>query len=107
VFLRDVGQMAAALAANPFAQGADDPRSVHLFFLAAPAPDTDLVALKALATQGEAFHLGETVFYLHTPEGIGRSALAGKLQRYLKVPMTARNLRSVAALAELARQMPD
>jgi uncharacterized protein (DUF1697 family) len=35
---------------------------------------------------------------LHTPDGIGRSKLAEKLPKYLPSPMTARNLRTIAAL---------
>ena len=105
LFLREARQLAAALAENPFPEAAETPKSLHLFFLATAAPGADLAALAALAAPSEAFHLSDTVFYLHAPEGIGRSALAERLPRHLKVPMTARNLRTVAALADMARQL--
>ncbi|HEX9856999.1 MAG TPA: DUF1697 domain-containing protein [Paracoccaceae bacterium] len=105
LFLLRQAQIDAALAANPFPQGAEDPKAVHLFFLAHPAPDSDLTALDALATGGEAFVLTDAAFYLYAPNGIGRSALADKLPRLLKAPHTARNLRSVQAIAALARTL--
>ena len=104
LFLRTLSQVEAVLAANPYPLGEDDPKTRHIFFLAEPAPDTDLAALQALA-QTEAFTLTDAAFYLFAPGGIGRSVLVQKLPRYLKVPHTARNLRSINAVADLARTL--
>jgi uncharacterized protein (DUF1697 family) len=45
------------------------------------------------------------VFYLFAPEGVGHSALADRAPRLLGVPVTARNLRTVAALDDMARRL--
>jgi uncharacterized protein (DUF1697 family) len=46
--------------------------------------------------------LTDRALYLHTPGGLGRSALAAKLPRYIKVEQTARNQRSAEAILALA-----
>jgi len=103
VLLRTADELAAVLADNPFGAGVGDPKTLMVYFLTRPAPGADLVAMAALAARGEAFHLTEPAFYLSAPEGIGRSALAARVERLLGVAVTARNLRTVAALAEMAR----
>jgi uncharacterized protein (DUF1697 family) len=97
-----VESLAAALAANPYSDGANDPKTVHFSFLAAPASNADLSALESLRASTERFHLTDAVFYLHAPDGIGRSRLAAQVERHLGVAATGRNLRSVMKIAELA-----
>lgn len=93
----------AVVADNPYKQGDDDPKSVHIFFLVKPAVGADLSPLKAFREGGEDFTLTDRAFYLYAPDGIGRSRLATKIERHVPVQMTARNLRSVMKIAELAR----
>jgi uncharacterized protein (DUF1697 family) len=93
-------EMAAALTDHPFPTA--DPARVHVFFLREP-PAPDEASLRALALPGDGWHVGPARFTLHTPGGIGRSKLAERLERLLPRPMTARNLRTVAALVRLAR----
>ncbi len=50
----------------------------------------------------EAFVLTDKVFYLHVPDGIGRSKLAARAEKLLGVSVTARNLRSVTKISALA-----
>lgn len=102
VFVLAAEDLDAAIAGNPYDPGSDL-KSVHLMFLARPAIDTDLDALAALRAGREDFTLTGTVFYLFAPDGIGRSKLAEKLDRHIRVPMTGRNLRSVLKIAELVR----
>jgi uncharacterized protein (DUF1697 family) len=74
---------------------------VHVFFLReTPAPDEAL--LRALAQPGDGWHIGHSRFTLYTPQGIGRSKLAERLDKLLPNPMTARNLRTVAALVRMS-----
>ncbi|WP_206483332.1 DUF1697 domain-containing protein [Thalassotalea sp. G2M2-11] len=54
-----------------------------------------------LATNGEEFLLVDKVLYLHAPNGIGRSKLAAKLEDYLGVSTTVRNLNTVEKLKAL------
>lgn len=104
VFVLTAEALDTAIAANPYDPG-DDLKSVHLMFLTRPAIDTDLDALAALKADSEDFTLTDAVFYLFAPDGIGRSRLAEKLDRHVRVPMTGRNLRSVLKIAELAQNV--
>jgi uncharacterized protein (DUF1697 family) len=96
-------ELERALAAHPFPQAASDPKSLHLFFLAEAPRQPDLEALQAIKGARESFALAGRVFYLHTPDGFGKSKLAARVERRLGVAATARNLRTVAALVELAK----
>lgn len=57
--------------------------------------------MSALATKTEEFRLVDRVFYLHAPDGIGRSKLAARAEKLLGVEGTGRNLRTVLELAEM------
>ena len=102
VMLVSKGELQAAIADNPYPEGADDPKSVHLFFLSQPTQDPDLESLRAVQKPSERFSLSDRVFYLLAPEGLGHSKLAAKVEKALRVPVTARNLRSAQKIAELA-----
>jgi uncharacterized protein (DUF1697 family) len=103
VLVLSVAELAAAVAANPFAGADDNPKALHLFFLAATPPQPDLEALAALRTGREGFALKARVFYLHTPDGFPGSKLAARAERLLGVAATARNWRTVNKLLEIAR----
>jgi uncharacterized protein (DUF1697 family) len=96
VMLRTAGEMAAVLAANPFANAPPD-RTIALFLDAAPPAD----ALQSASGQGtESIALGKREIYVYYKDGIGRSKL--------KIPAakdgTGRNMNTVATLAEWAAQ---
>jgi uncharacterized protein (DUF1697 family) len=103
VMVLELSDLRDALAANPFARATDDPKKLHLFFLAGPVAALDDAALQNAATKGEQYHLAGQVLYLFTPNGIGRSDLVAKLPRIVGVPMTGRNLRSCQKILELAQ----
>ena len=89
----------------PFPQAAENPTSLHLFFLDAPPKNPDVASLEALKTGTEAFVLQGRVFYLYAPEGIGRSKLAERAGRFLGVESaTARNWRTVTTLIEMSKE---
>jgi uncharacterized protein (DUF1697 family) len=98
-----VTQLDQAIADNPFASVADDPKTVHLvFFRGFESFDTE--AFQALCANGEMGALMENVFYLFTPNGFGRSKAADKLNTVLKAEgLTARNLNSCCKIAALAK----
>jgi uncharacterized protein (DUF1697 family) len=91
-----------AIAENPFQEAETDPSSLHLGFLAARPESPDLVKLSSLKKESERFHLSDGVFYLHAPEGVGRSKLAASAEKLLGVSMTDRNWRTVCKVIELA-----
>ena len=96
-------ELEKAAAGNPFPAAKDDPKSVHLFFLATSAEKADTKALAALRQGKESFELKGRVFYLHTPDGFGKSKLAERAERLLGVSATARNWRTVTTLVEMAQ----
>jgi uncharacterized protein (DUF1697 family) len=91
-----------AIAGNPFPEAATDPRSLHLGFLAARPRNPDLKKLSGLRTESERFQLTDRVFYLHAPDGVGRSKIAASAEKLLGVPMTDRNWRTVCKVMEMA-----
>jgi uncharacterized protein (DUF1697 family) len=103
VLLLTQRELERAAAGNPFDEARDNPKSVHLFFLAEPPAKPDLKACEALKARSERFALKGNVFYLHTPEGFGTSKLAGKAEKLLGVAATARNWRTVTTLLEMAK----
>ncbi|MFL6743597.1 MAG: DUF1697 domain-containing protein [Sphingomicrobium sp.] len=96
VMIRTAGEMADAVAANPFA---DQPgnRVVAIFFDEAPFADA-IATAKNVAD--ERLALGRREIYVRYPSGQGRS----KLKLGARALGTARNMNTVAKLAELARE---
>jgi uncharacterized protein (DUF1697 family) len=97
VMVRTAEEMAAVLAANPFPHVATN-STVAIFLDAKPAAD----ALKNITGQkNEEVRLGVREIYVHYGEGMGTSKL--------KIPAakagTARNMNTVAKLAEMAREL--
>jgi len=74
------------------------PKFLHVWFLADDPVDPDLGMLTELRTGNEEFTLGDGAFYLHAPDGIGRSKLAAKVDKCLGVQTTARNWNTVSKL---------
>jgi len=98
----EIAALHNAIAHNPFPDAESDPSSLHLGFLAAPADNPDLEKLNSIKKPGERFLLTDAVFYLHAPEGVGRSRLAAGVEKILGVPMTDRNWKSVCSIRDLA-----
>lgn len=95
-------ELERAAAGNPFPEAGDNPKSVHLFFLAEPPKTPDLQALETIKAKSERFTLNAKVLYLHTPDGFGTSKLAARAERLLGVEATARNWRTVTTLLKMA-----
>ena len=91
-----------AIAKNPFPEAETNPSSLHLGFLASRPKSPNLEKLSSLRKESERFRLSDGVFYLHAPEGVGRSKLAANTEKLLGVPMTDRNWRTVCKVMEMA-----
>ena len=104
VILLNVADMARAIAANPFPKAEAEPKSLHLYFLADQPENPNLNKLDQLKRDNEQYHLNDKVFYLHAPDGIGRSKLAAQVEKALGVAATARNWRTVGKIMALAEQ---
>jgi uncharacterized protein (DUF1697 family) len=57
--------------------------------------------MKELASPTEQYVLTNEAFYLHAPDGIGRSNLASNVEKCLGVRTTGRNARTVAKICEM------
>ncbi|MGI8977824.1 MAG: DUF1697 domain-containing protein [Pirellulaceae bacterium] len=105
VLLLSPEELKSAIQANPFRQAVSDPRSLHFFFLEKPATKANIQSLDKAKAPTETYVLKGCVFFLHAPEGIGRSKLAATAERHLGVAVTARNYRTVEKIAEMAAQI--
>ncbi len=101
VLLLDANELHQAMANNPYPEAEPEPTSLHLLFMAEAPRHADLKKLEALKTASERFTLKGKVFYLHAPDGVGRSKLAANAERLLGVPTTGRNWNTVCKLAEM------
>jgi uncharacterized protein (DUF1697 family) len=94
VMVRTAPEIAAVLDANPFAEREDN-RTYAIFLDAAPPRD----ALDHVKGQSdETIALGKREIFVHYPSGMGRS----KLRIPAASAGTARNMNTVAKLAEMA-----
>lgn len=107
ILILTLDELRSAIAANPYPEGEDQPKSLHFGFLKSRPGKPDLARLESLRSATERFELSETVFYLHAPDGIARSKLAAKAEKALGVAMTARNWRSVNALMGMALEVSE
>jgi uncharacterized protein (DUF1697 family) len=94
VMVRTATEMAAVLAANPFPQMPANRTLAH-FLDTAPAAD----ALQTISNQAsEELALGLREIYVYYPDGVGQSRLNVRAAKN----GTARNMNTVAKLAEIA-----
>lgn len=105
IFILDEATLQAAIEANPFPEGEDEPKSLHFFFLDAIPQDPDWEAIESWKADNERYQLIDKVFYLHAPDGIGRSKLAEKFSRGWDVSITARNWRTVSKIMAMANDL--
>jgi uncharacterized protein (DUF1697 family) len=102
VVLRTPAELCAALEANPFTTEADGSRVIITFLSEAPSPD-GISRLEPDRFVPDRFELCGTELYAHYPNGAGRSKLTlDYFEKRLGVRGTARNLNTVAKLAELS-----
>ena len=99
VQVRTAAEMTAVLDANPFPERAPN-RTVAVFLDAAPPADA---LERATGLNGEAMRLGRREIYVHYGDGMADSKL--------KIPVaaagTARNMNTIAKLAEMARELVE
>jgi uncharacterized protein (DUF1697 family) len=94
VVLRTASELRAVLDANPFPKAA--PNRTCVFFLEEPAPRDALD--KVVGLNDEEIRLGKREIYVHYPSGMGRSKLRIPAAKF----GTARNMNTIAALADMA-----
>jgi uncharacterized protein (DUF1697 family) len=91
----------AIAAANPFSAEVSELKYLHIWFVQGSTANANTARLEEIAAAGERFLLTDSAFYLHAPNGIGRSKLASEVEKCLGVPATARNCRTVGKIGEM------
>ena len=102
VFILSEDELVSAIESNPFPTAEAEAKTLHLFFLSSTPAAADVVSISERKSRSERYHLTDRVFYLHAPDGIGRSKLAANVEKLLGVAVTARNWRTVQKLREMA-----
>ncbi len=103
VLILSVNELENAIVLNPFPEANAEPNTLHFFFLSSLPAQPNLAALESVKKDSEQFKLIDKVFYLYTPEGVGRSKLAMKAEKALGVAVTARNWRTVSEIMEMVK----
>lgn len=101
VLLLDEAKLKGAVANNPF--DPDEGKMLHFYFLES-SPSVDNAKLEELKAKSERYSVTDEVFYLHAPDGIGRSKLAAKVEQCMGVNVTARNWNTVNKLVTMVEQ---
>ncbi len=104
ILVRSAKEWSALLSGNPFLEAsAKEPHLVHML-LAKRSPQKDAVpALRAYATAGEKIEAAGEALFIHFQSGVARSKLSpAVIDRLVGSPVTARNVRTVQKLAEMA-----
>jgi len=105
VMLLDSKDLEKAMKGNPFPEAEYEPNTLHLGFLASKPTNPDLKKFESIKADSERFLLKDTIFYLHAPDGVGRSKLAASSEKLLGVPMTDRNWRTVCKINEMVKEL--
>lgn len=104
VLLLELEEIERAVESNPFPEAESEPKTLHLHFLTSTPKNPNFDGLEKIKGDSERFVLKDGVFYLHAPDGIGRSKLAANAERLLGVPVTGRNWRTVRKVMAMAKQ---
>ena len=94
-------ELRQSIKANPFPEAVEDPKTLHLSFMAEPPTTADTQSMDKLKVASERYQIIGSVFYLHAPQGIGRSKLVEKVEKLLGCACTARNWRTVSKLQDM------
>jgi len=104
IFFLSAQELQAAVSGNPFPEAVSDPKTLHFAFLSETPVAPDIKALDDAKVSTEKYVITKRVFYLHAPDGIGRSKLAMNAEKYLGVVTTGRNYRTVQKLLEMVSE---
>lgn len=89
---------------NPFPEAVDQPTTLHAFVLQTTPTDSAVNALQARLSPPERLQVKGNFLYLHVSSGFSASRLPAVIDRVLGTVSTARNWRTVLALAKLAAE---
>lgn len=102
LLVMDVEEFEQAIKNNPFESA--EGKTCHFSFCRNRPETVDENRLNELKSETECFALVGQVFYLHAPDGIGRSRLAANVERCLGVSTTSRNLNTINRLEKMLHE---
>lgn len=97
-FLLNENEFSTVLASNPYQ--AFEGKFVHFYFCH-ELIEVNLDKLNKYITKSEEYFIKGKVFYLHAPEGIGRSKLISNIEVCLDQAATGRNLNTVRKVSTM------
>ncbi len=105
VVVRTADQVARALTANPYPETPERDRYLHIGFMSEQPAATAVSVLAEVDCAPESFTVVGKEIFLDYTNGMGQSKKLVRIpfERKLGVVITARNLRTVRKLAEMAR----
>jgi uncharacterized protein (DUF1697 family) len=104
VIVRGGAELAAALRAHPYVEAGDDPKTLHVGFLAAAPSPAIIKALAPPCAPGEAVTVIGPHAYLRYGQGVGKSKLTNAwFDRQLGTVMTVRNWATCQALLQMSQ----
>jgi uncharacterized protein (DUF1697 family) len=98
--IRSAAELTKVSATNPYPEG--NPKQVTVGFTRKPIAGAAADRMAALATTDERFLVDGREVYVDFAGGLARSKLATQLGKAIGQPTTARNIRTVQKLVELA-----
>jgi uncharacterized protein (DUF1697 family) len=104
VIVRTRAGLADVVRNNPFPDAAADPTKLHVSFLGKPLDPAWLEHLADVNFTPEEFATRKREIYLSLPNGLGRSKLAGAVEKALRGSGTTRNWRTVTALLDMVNR---
>ena len=103
VIVRSAEELAQAVEANPFPSESQDPRTLHVGFLADRPSSNRVSILDPDRSPPDEFVVRGREIYLHLPNGMARTRLtSGYLEQVLGTRVTFRNWRTVLRLLRMA-----
>lgn len=81
-------------------------KTVHFYFCESE-PKLDHEKMQTVIANGEEYKLIGNTFYLHAPNGIGRSKLVANIDEVLGTSCTGRNLNTVMKVKQLLVDIPS
>ena len=101
VHLLTAEELKTAVDANPYPEAVNEPKTLHVSFLAGSPEAEGIRRAEKLLSATERFTVTGNCFYLHAPDGIARSKFAASAHNALGVSATSRNWNTVTKLVEL------
>lgn len=98
IMILEISDFFKSIDNNPFLS--PDGKTVHFYFCER-VPTIDKEKIEKYADKSEEYEIHGNVFYLHAPNGIGRSKLVSNLESCLNTRATGRNLNTIRKMQEL------